>query len=135
MGIFSRKRSAAPATGGASTLQVPDELAQEAALAYGNGNFVVALDTYGTAIDKLHTMCVMADRGSRIRTPGPADQPILDGFNNSLGVVLSDAPKENYASLVQRSASYLREIAAEAGGESGRYLEAANAIESTYSVA
>lgn len=133
MGIFSRK--SAKSGGGGQELQYPDELAQEAAMAYGSGNFASALETYGTAIDKLHTMCVVAAPGSRIRTPGANDQPILDGFNNSLGVVLTDSPKDSHAELVSRTISYLNQIAAEAGPESGRYIDAARTIESTFQLA
>jgi hypothetical protein len=133
MALFSRKKAAN--SGGVpnpGALQVPDELAEKAALLYGNGDFPAALETYGAAIDKLHTMCVAAAPGSRIRTPGPQDQPILDGFNNSLGATLSMNAQASVAQQMEQSTAYLRQIAAEAGAESTRYLEAVANIESTY---
>lgn len=127
MGLFSRKpRAPQP------QMQVPDELAQEAALQYGSQNFAGALETYGSAIDKIHTMCVVAARQSRIRTPGEQDQRILDGFNNALGAALAMNRDLDVRSTVEQALNYLAQIADEAGAEAGRYVEAAKKIEMTY---
>ena len=77
MGLFTRAPRESPR-------QIPDELAEKAAVRYGNQDFVGAFQTYAEAIDKIHTMCVVADRSSRVRAPGPDDQPVLDGFSNAL---------------------------------------------------
>jgi hypothetical protein len=125
MGFFSRKTKA-------PNLQLPDALAQQADLQYGHQDFAGAMETYAEGIDKIHTMCVVASASSRIRTLGPGDQGILDGFNSSLGATLAMEPRREVASLVQRTLGYLREIANEAGNEVGRYLQAIDAIETTY---
>lgn len=125
MGLFSKKGSSA-----SGSLQYPDELAQDAALAYGTANFSTALDTYALAIDKIHTMCVVASPSSRLRTPGPQDQPILDGFVSSLGAGLAmDATMDT--SIVAKTLEYLRQIADEAGPEAGRYQAAITAAART----
>lgn len=132
MGIFSKKPSG-PSREGA---QAPDALARRAALACDSGDYAAALDAYGQAIGAIHTMCVMADPGSRTRSPGAGDQAILDGSGDSLGIVLIDVPDtESLADLVGRTVRYLHQIAAEAGGESARYRRAAQTIETTYSLA
>lgn len=127
MALFSRKKSTPE-----PQLQVPDELATEADRQYGNANFLGALETYGRAIDKIHTMCVVADRSSRIRTPGPDDQEILDGFNNSLGAALATDKQASVSSIVEKATVYLQQIAGEAGRESTRYHTAIESIELTY---
>ena len=81
MGIFSKKPSGPSREG----VQAPDALARRAALACDSGDYAAALDAYGQAIGAIHTMCVMADPGSRTRSPGAGDQAILDGSGDSLG--------------------------------------------------
>jgi hypothetical protein len=125
MGLFSRK---APRP----EQQIPDELASQAVSQYGSGDFLAALETYGQAIDKIHTMCVVANPSSRIRTPGAQDQMILDGFNNSLGAALETNAHANLSAVVERTVAYLSQIAGEAGPESPRYLSAIESIETTY---
>lgn len=119
MGIFSKKRSG---SSGRGELQYPDELAQKAALAYGSADFGTAMEGYANAIDKIHTMCVVASP-PRLRTPGLGDQYILDGFVNSVGASLSmEIPLD--ANLIERTLNYLGQIAGEAGSEAGRYQKA-----------
>lgn len=123
MGLFSRKPGKPP-------LQVPDELAQQAAAAYGTARFASAAESYATAIDKIHTMCVLAAPSSRIRAPGAQDQPILDGFVSSVGATLAMDPTAGIDSLVERTCAYLRDIADAAGTEANRYLVCASHAES-----
>lgn len=119
MGLFSKKKGAAPGGG----RQYPDELAEEAQLAYGTSDFARAMEGFATAIDKLHTMYMVASPGSRIRSPGPQDQPILDGFVNSVGAGLSmDLPLDR--TLTEKTLNYLGQIAVEAGSEADRYNKA-----------
>lgn len=127
MGFFSRQgRKAQP-------LQIPDELALKAADQAAAGDHITALQSYGEAVDKIHTMCVMAQPGSRIRQPGPQDQLILDGFNSALAAVLaSDPGAGGVSSTVERTVAYLHEIAGEAGPESGRYYTAIESIRATH---
>lgn len=120
MGIFSKKRGG---SSGGAALQYPDELAEQAGLAYGNADFATALEGYATAIDKIHTMCVVASPASRIRTPGSRDQYILDGFVNAVGAGLSMGLSLDRG-LIDKTLNYLGQIAAEAGPESGRYEKA-----------
>ncbi|TFV91149.1 hypothetical protein [Blastococcus sp. CT_GayMR16] len=129
MGWFREKTAG---RGRTAPLQMPDQLAQEAADQYGNRDFAGALQTYGRAIDKIHTMCVMASPGSRIRSPGPQDQPILDGFNSSLGAALALNPRLDVATEVERATAYLRQVAMESPGEAPRYFDAIERFESTY---
>lgn len=129
MGLFSKKSRQASSASTSGALQYPDELAQEAALKYGSSDFEGALEAYRTAIDKLHTMEVVAPAGSRIRTPGPQDQPILDGFVNSLGAAMSMDPEFRPTGTAEQAVIYLEEIANEAGAESERYRAAIKSIE------
>ncbi len=126
MGLFSKKGPKA------QPLQIPDELAVKAADQGAAGNHLAALETYGEAVDKIHTMCVVAQPGSRIRQPGPQDQVILDGFSSALVTVLvSDPEAAAVPSIVERTVAYLRQIAGEAGSESGRYNAAIESIQVT----
>jgi len=126
MGLFSKKGPKA------QPLQIPDELAVKAADQGAAGNHLAALETYGEAVDKIHTMCVVAQPGSRIRQPGPQDQVILDGFNSALVTVLASDPEAAAVpSIVERTVAYLRQIAGEAGSESGRYNTAIESIQVT----
>jgi hypothetical protein len=127
MGLFSKKGPKA------QPLQIPDELALKAANQAAAGNHLAALESYGEAVDKIHTMCVVAQPGSRIRQPGPQDQVILDGFNSALTAVVTSAPDAaGVSSTVERTVAYLHQIAGEAGPESSRYHSAINAIQATY---
>jgi hypothetical protein len=128
VGFFSRKTPPTPKT----ELQVPDELALEAANHYGHAEFLAAANAFATAIDKIHTMSVVAPAGSRIRTAGSHDQEILDGFNKSLGAVLAMDATAAISALVERTLAYLGEIAQEAGPEAERYITAMTDIETTY---
>src|SRR5262245_22803756 len=56
------------------------------------GDHLAALEPYGEAIYKIHTMDVVAPPGTRSRQPGPQDQPILDGFDGALAAVVASAP-------------------------------------------
>jgi hypothetical protein len=127
MGLFSKKGPKA------QPLQIPDELALKAADQGAAGDHLAALESYGEAVDKIHTMCVVAQPGSRIRQPGPRDQVILDGFNSALAaVVASDPDPAGVSSTVERTVAYLHQIAGEAGPESGRYHAAIESIQATY---
>lgn len=127
MGFLSRKGQRT------QQLQVPDELALKARAQADGGNHGAAFETYGEAIDKIHTMCVVAAPGSRLRHPGAQDQEILDGFNEALAAVLRADPGSSVANTVDRTLAYLHEIAREAGVESGRYTAAIQAIDATRS--
>lgn len=128
MGFLSKKAPKAPPQ------QIPDELASRAADQAASGEHQGALESYGEAVDKIHTMCVVAQPGSRIRQPGAQDQGILDGFNAALAAVLSANPEAaGVSSTVERTVAYLQQIADEAGPESGRYFAAIEAIQTTYS--
>lgn len=130
MGFFSKKKDTT-----SEDLQVPDEVALRAAVEADAGNHAGALESYGAAIDKIHTMCVVAQRGSRVRQPGAQDQPILDGFVSSLAAVLSTEPPADPSATVQTAIAYLNEIADEAGPEAARYRSAMESIQSTYQAA
>jgi hypothetical protein len=127
--LFSRKGT--NRQGKAAPLQVPDELALKAADQARAGNNLGSLETYEEAVDKIHTMCVVAQPGSRIRQPGPQDQGILDGFTSALAAVLSADAEAPVSSTVERTVAYLQQIAGEAGPESGRYLDAIDSIQAT----
>jgi hypothetical protein len=129
VGWFNGKRSAKSDSG---SDQIPDRLAREAAAHYGQSRFSAALDSYGEAIDKIHTMCVMAAPGSRIRFPGQQDQPILDGFVSSLGATLAMDPHADLRAEVERTSAYLYQIAAESPDEGQRYRKAIADIELAY---
>ena len=130
MGLFSRNRRAST-----SPQQIPDQLAAQALDKYGNQDFAGALETYRGAIDKIHTMCVVADRDSRIRQLDVSDEPILDGFVSSLGAALAVDPDRNIQSIVQSTVAYLAEISVEAeklGGPAAMYRDAIERIELAY---
>ncbi len=126
MGFFS-KRKGSPSV----ELQVPDELALSAAAEAEAGNHAGAMEAYANAIDKIHTMCVVTQAGSRIRQPGAQDQPILDGLVSSLSAVLAANPQADPSEVVQPALAYLNEIAGEAGPEATRYRSAIESIQST----
>jgi len=131
MGLFSRKIEDSGSSGPSGT-QIPDRLAQRAAVEYGNSRFTAALELYGEAIDKIHTMCVVAQPSGRIRSLGAQDQPILDGFNNSLGAALAMDSTADVDRIVEQAMNYLREIAAEGGGGDNRYAAAMSNIDISY---
>jgi hypothetical protein len=128
MALFSRRGKRAPSPDGQ---QIPDRLGEQAALSYGIADFAAAFEQYAEAVDKIHTMCVLANRSSRIRVPGEQDQPILDGLVNSLGAALTSGATFNPHESVERSVAYLLQIADAAGGEAARYRNAAQELEST----
>jgi len=129
VGIFGGRRAVRDS---ASEKQYPDELAEQAALEYGSGQFGAAMETYAKSIDKIHTMCVVANPNSRIRAPSSQDQPILDGFNNALGAAMASQPSFAPSATVQRTIIYLQQIAEQAGVESERYNQAIMEIETTF---
>lgn len=131
MGLFSRKTESS-GSASAGSLQIPDQLAQRAAREYGTSNFMGALELYGEAIDKIHTMCVVASPSGRIRSLGAQDQPILDGFNNSLGAALAMDSTADVDRIVEQTLGYLREIAADAGPGDDRYALLMSNIDVTY---
>ena len=137
MGIFGRRPHDQQQQQSSSQreLQIPDRLAGEAAQFYGSAQFGRAFATYCEAIDKMHTMCVVAEPGSRIRTPGDQDRPIVDGAVNSLGAALAMDASLRLGADVDRAASYLRQIAAEVqrmNREASMYQDGALALESEW---
>jgi hypothetical protein len=121
--------TAAPNT---QQIQLPDQLAQDAAQNYGNQDFAGAFRKYAEAVDKIHTMCVMAPSESRIRQPSDRDDPILHGLTSALGANLAMDPNSQVGDLTGQTVSYLMQIADEAshGGYDGsRYVEAARELE------
>lgn len=110
VGLFNRAKSASASSG--STLQIPDQFAERARGAYGNSDFVRAAELYGDAIDKLHTMYVMASPPCALRRPSQSDASITEGIVSAVGAALamdSRAPVQNVA---ERSIGYLNEIIA-----------------------
>jgi hypothetical protein len=86
MGLFS-KRSNEPAQPAQPQLQIPDELAQKAALEYGSQQFSAAAGLYAAAVDKLHTMYAIGN--CKFREPSADDMPILQGLVNSVGAAVA----------------------------------------------
>jgi hypothetical protein len=119
-----RKPKASPQPSEAK--QYPDELADAAAVEYGSGCYATAAEGFATAIDKLHTMEMVA--ANPIRCPGDQDQYILDGLRNSVGAALA-AGQVLDRHIVESAMAYLRAIGANAGPEGGRYLQAVSDIE------
>jgi hypothetical protein len=134
MGWFSRifgREENAYVGGQETTLQYPDELAIEAKQLYGNQKFGAAVEKYSDAIDKLHTMYVMAARSSRMRTPGPNDLYILDGFESALGAAQASGQVADSEGLREKTVYYLRDITdtiEREGGDGGIYRGAINRI-------
>jgi len=106
MGLFNRSK--ASSTRSASSLQIPDELAQRAELAYGSANFIAAAELYSSAVDKLHTMYVVGQ--CRYRQPSQSDASIAEGLVSAVGAALATDPNAPVRSLVEQSIGYLREI-------------------------
>lgn len=116
-------------------MQVPDELAGRAEDLYGRQKFGAAFEVFAEAVDKLHSMEVVAAPGSRLRVPSNADRPILAGLVKSLGASLAmgDAPRD-YRDIAAKSAYYLGEIAEEAarvGVDAGDYSSAVAEVSRT----
>jgi hypothetical protein len=138
LGLFSRRRvgERGPVTP-SKPLQVPDELARDAGGRLDAGDFTAALELYAQAIDKLHTMCVIAQRGSRLRDPSEADQPILDGFTTALTAVQGTLGRPRIDQrIIMNATGYLQQIAVEAqemGLSPERYVSAIHAIEASQS--
>lgn len=110
-------------------MQPPDRLALEAQELYGNQRFAAAFQMYAAAVDKIHTMCVMAAPASRQRQPGSGDQAILDGLISAAGAALAMDPTLDLKSPSITTMMYLVQIAREAGDESERYLNASRELE------
>lgn len=130
MALFGRRRRVnAPE---ATNLQPPDEYARRGAVYYGNQDFANALDMYGEAIDKLHTMYVFPAPQDRRRQPSVADESILQGFISSLGAALAMDPSMQVGARVEKAINYLGQIARVAQREdqasAGRYLAAIDDI-------
>jgi hypothetical protein len=128
MGLFGNKKTSAT-----PELQIPDELAQKAALAYVSQQFARAFETYVEAVDKLHTMYVIGEQ--RFRQAGPRDHAILNGINNSLGAALAIDPTRPVDGSVHSAVAYLAQIAGVARSEQDRYNDAIEILERTLRVA
>ena len=115
-----------------NNLQPPDKYARRGAAYYGNQDFANALDMYGEAIDKLHTMYVFPAPRDRRRQPSVADEPILQGFISSLGAALAMDSSLQVGARVERAINYLGQIAQVAQREdqatASRYLAAIDEI-------
>lgn len=123
--ILNRKEKEPPA------LQYPDQLAHEAKILYGNQKFRDALEKYGDAIDKLHTMYVIAERSRRQRNPGPDDLYILNGFESALGASKASAQIVDTETFAKQPAHYLQEIVhtiEREGGDARIYIDAVDRI-------
>lgn len=90
------------------------------------------MELFGQAIDKLHTMYVAADPSSRIRSPGPQDTPILQGFTRALSAVLTQGATAETRQIAERTASYLADIARMASAAMGPYLTTIDEINSAF---
>lgn len=106
MGLFNRKdrNESAPV----SPVQIPDQLAQRAQLAYGNGRFTEAAELYSEAVDKLHTMYVVGD--CRYRQPSRDDSKITEGLVSAVGAALAMDANAPVRPLAEKSISYLTQI-------------------------
>jgi hypothetical protein len=124
MAFFSRARS--------KRARVPDDLAALALAEYHQGHYAAAVRLYGEAIDALHALCAVIGPSARIRTPSSRDQPILDGFVDSLAAALANNAPPQVSAIVVRTAANLRDISAAAGTEAARYLVAAGRAELIY---
>jgi hypothetical protein len=103
----------------------------EAKQLYGNQKFGAAVEKYSDAIVKLHTMYVMAARSSRMRTPGPNDLYILDGFESALGAAQALGQVTDSEGLREKTVYYLRDITdtiEREGGDAGIYRGAINRV-------
>jgi hypothetical protein len=127
MALFSRRDTSAGRN--ASQLQPPDQLALKARELYGSQRFTAAFEAYASAVDKIHTMCVMAEPSSRRRQPGPGDQAILDGLVSAAGAALAMDPALDLKPTAIPTMMYLVQIAREASHESDRYLNASKELE------
>lgn len=124
MGLFRKSNKS-------RSQQPPDRLATEAREKYQSQDFEKALDLFGEAIDKLHTMYVFASPGQRHRQPSSDDILIIEGFLMSLGAVLENNRNADIDAIVQRTTGYLTQIAQTVQGESGNaepYMEGVQRI-------
>jgi hypothetical protein len=132
MSWFSKDKVASDAASRSGSLQIPDQLAQAADRAYGNQDFIGAFRKSAEAVDKIHTMCVMAPAQSRIRQPSDRDDPILDRLTSALGGSLAVDPNAPVADLTRSTVGLLMQIANEAaqtGHDGTRYAETASELE------
>ncbi|GGM16080.1 hypothetical protein GCM10011594_40110 [Nakamurella endophytica] len=89
-------------------------MATRAHTLYTQHKFGGALELYAEAIDKIHTMCVVAKPESRIRTPSESDAAIIDGFVDALGAALATNQSADAVSIASRTQGYLTQIGQEA---------------------
>lgn len=111
VGLFNRNKSASKSST-PSSLQIPDQFAQRAREAYGNSDFVRAAELYSDAVDKLHTMYVMANPPCAVRKPSPSDALITQGIVSAVGAALAVDPTAPVREMAERSIAYLNEIIA-----------------------
>jgi len=101
MGLFNRSKAA-------SSVQIPDELAQRAHRQYGSFNFVAAAELYSQAVDKLHTMYVVGE--CKYRQPSQSDISIMEGLVSAVEAALARDSNAPVRSLAEQSIGYLRQI-------------------------
>jgi hypothetical protein len=94
----------------ATSLQVPDELAQSAHTKYGSADFVAAAGLYSEAVDKLHTMYVVGE--CKYRKPSRSDARITEGLVSAVGAALAMDSNAPVRSLAEKSIGYLAQITA-----------------------
>lgn len=124
MGLFGKSNKS-------RSQQPPDRLAAEAREEYQSQAFEKALELFGEAIDKLHTMYVFASSGQRHRQPSSDDILIIEGFLMSLGAVLENNRNADVDAIVQRTTGYLTQIAQTVqneGGNAAPYMEGVQRI-------
>lgn len=92
------------------------------------GQYGRALERYADAVDKVHTMSVVANPSSRIRHAGAQDQAILDGLVASCRDALAHGHDVG-STLVERRINYLLQIADESAAESSRYRRCVEELE------
>lgn len=95
-----------------SSLQIPDQFEQRAQEAYGNSDFVRAVELYSDAVDKLHTMYVMANPACAVRRPSQSDALITQGIVSAVAVALAMDSNASVRKMAERSIAYLNEIIA-----------------------
>ena len=87
------------------------------------GDLSRAVENYGNAIDKLHTMYVMGD--CSYRQPSSSDYGILEGFVKAVKAVQERQGDAAVGAAVQQASSYLTQIADKAsqvGAHPSTYL-------------
>jgi hypothetical protein len=109
MGLFSKRNNTATTKAEPQgQLQIPDELAQRAALAYGSQQFTSAAEAYAQAVDKLHTMYAVGN--CQFRQPSPDDLPILEGLVNSVGAAIAMGSAAAVRQSAESSLHYLGDL-------------------------